>query len=483
MPTRPVLETQSAEVIVPATLLRSTVQSFDLFDTLVARRCVGPHEIFAEVGAAHGKRDFVAARIAAEQRCFAAGIFDLDAIYAMLVHLGYCTVEDAERLRQSEINAEFDNAIPIVENLMQVQDFDIIVSDMYLSERILRSLLQHVGLRRPVHLFVSNDGKARDRVWAELGCRWLLTRHMGDNPHSDFHLPRSHGIPVSHYTGATINATERYLADLGWQTTARLVRELRLRNPYPAGSLENSAWNHFTALNLPLLILATCILVDERRSRGLEKILLVGRDCHWLAELAVHLYPGEPIGHIPVSRQALKNDTPGALACWASSHLAKSLVADLVSTGHSWLDFHRRTTVPLNLFTLLYIDNYQYAAFDPADIFRTDGFTLSFAITASTTTPQSRGLEVFNTAPHGTPLGIDVLGGHCAPRYSSHHELPAGFVAALGHAQAAIITALRPVRNQVVAETSVLEDKPAILRTLVQSICAPNWVQQLSQAI
>ncbi len=75
----------------PVATLRTTVQSFDLFDTLIARACVTPGNLLAQVETAVGITGFAASRTAAEHRVYCAGQpFEISDIYEELCNSG-CT--------------------------------------------------------------------------------------------------------------------------------------------------------------------------------------------------------------------------------------------------------------------------------------------------------------------------------------------------------------------------------------------------------
>ena len=56
------------------------IRSHDIFDTLIARRCIDPRNILIEVEQASQRPGFAASRTQAEALLYAAGPYDLDAI-------------------------------------------------------------------------------------------------------------------------------------------------------------------------------------------------------------------------------------------------------------------------------------------------------------------------------------------------------------------------------------------------------------------
>jgi GT2 family glycosyltransferase len=464
--------------------LRTTVQSFDLFDTLIARACVTPANLFAEVGTAFGLKDFPSARMAAEQRTLASGdAFDLEAIYRELCAGGYCDASTARQLMASEIEAEFDNAIPIVENIAAVRDFDLVVSDMYLPPAILHGLMQRVGLRRFVHLFVSNDGKHLGTIWPQLAQKWLILRHIGDNERSDVELPRQFGIATTRYAGANISRAEQYLEDAGLPLLARIVRQLRLANPYVSGTVEAGLWNHFVEYNIPLLCLSAAEARKQRDIAGKDKILFIGRDCYFLSEVFLALYPGESSQLIHVSRAALAADPAGFSGYLDRCDLSNALLCDLVSTGLSWLRFSQVTGRATSLFAIVHIDNYQYQAFDPAELDRQENYRFLHAVCSSELANFSLAIEILNTAPHGSTVAVERIGDEFAPRFDAHQELPATMLKGLLLAQAAAVPCLRSGRTALEQELAHVPDSRELFSFLVSAISNVEWLNRLASVV
>ena len=92
----------------PSLPQRHLLRSFDVFDTLIARRCIEPRRVFDKLEAQLGMPGFAAARIAAEQ-AVATGAYTLMDIYAELA-VGL-TAGLGDELRQcTEENLDHDLA-------------------------------------------------------------------------------------------------------------------------------------------------------------------------------------------------------------------------------------------------------------------------------------------------------------------------------------------------------------------------------------
>jgi hypothetical protein len=467
----------------PVATLRTTVQSFDLFDTLIARACVTPGNLLAQVETALGITGFAASRMAAEHRVYCAGQpFGISDIYRELCGSGFCDSNMAKRLMVAEIEAEFDNAIAITENIATVRDFDVVVSDMYLPDSVLRGLLQHVGLRRFVHLFVSNAGKHHGTIWPDLTQHWLILRHVGDNPHADIAQAQRHNIPTHHYTGASPNGIEQFLQCNGLTRISQLARQLRLANPFSHTTVEAEFWNHFVQYNFPLLCITAHLARLERDNAALERILFLSRDCYFLSEVFLTLYPGEPFTLVQVSRSALATDPQGFLRYLQDCGLERALVCDLVSTGYSWLQFSQEMHQPPTFFTLVYIDNYQYQPFDSTELHQSSPLRFLHCVKSSEVNAWSLAIELLNTAPHGTTLGVQSVGRDYVPQFEDQHELPPNMLKTLLLAQAAAIQCLRPSRAAVTRELDTVDNSHHLISTLVSALSGTDWLNRFATA-
>jgi predicted HAD superfamily hydrolase len=121
------------------------MNSWDCFDTLVARRFFHPHSIFEEVERISGCKGFVKLRKSFEK----TGNLTYKEIYDQITDVD----------PDLEFNLELEHCFGIPENINKVKDGDIIISDMYLSESQVRKILENCGLKKDVKIIVTLDGK------------------------------------------------------------------------------------------------------------------------------------------------------------------------------------------------------------------------------------------------------------------------------------------------------------------------------------
>ncbi|GLC82493.1 hypothetical protein [Lacrimispora brassicae] len=179
------------------------VITFDVFDTMISRLIYEPDDVFhfmeRKIQSTYHKRvDYLSIRkkaevIAWEEKGDACNIHH---IYNKLPEVSDFTREDAEALKQMEIDLEYELCIPrrdvldIFNHLITVGKKIILISDMYLPGVIIDKMLKKCGYQGYEELWVSCDkGRRKDKgtMWEEFLERFgqYPTIHIGDNPHSD----------------------------------------------------------------------------------------------------------------------------------------------------------------------------------------------------------------------------------------------------------------------------------------------------------
>jgi hypothetical protein len=259
--------------------MRPVVQTFDLFDTLVARRCVRPQKLFhaVELKAAH--LGFAKMRIEAETAIYQGPEYSLDDIYREMVKSFELSEAAVPQLKALELAEEFDNLIPIQEHIVEVRPGDIIITDTYLPKAFITSVVRDkCGLHfNPI--YVSSHGKSRGRAWELLKRTCEIRNHTGDNEDSDIRMPAQHGIKGSLTTLSRMTSNETLVKELGYRGLAQAMREARL-----------GLWNSDEAklklgraqidANFPLIFLAAMLLIDLASRKHWRHILFSSRDCY-----------------------------------------------------------------------------------------------------------------------------------------------------------------------------------------------------------
>jgi hypothetical protein len=463
--------------------LRVTVNSFDLFDTLLVRRAIIPSRVFEDVERKTGAKGFTSARQTAEQGLIQRGeAYDLAMIYREMIRLGQCAEDVAALLMKAEIEAEFDHAVPIAENLAKVQEHDLIVSDMYLPTDVLRRLLRHIGLKHHVYVFVSNAGKHTGSIWPHLSEYWLIRQHLGDNAHSDVASPGAYGIPAVHYPNSQPSQIEQLLARHGQIELAGVVRALRLSCPLANDSNEGRLWQLVVQLNAPLLCLAAAALNHHVTAHQHDRILFSARDCYQLADIFGLLFPLISAEYVHVSRRSLCTNLAGidALLTRAGS---SALVVDIAATGNSWYGLAETLKRRVNLFALVRVDHHAYPNIVSQQQLA-DSTYLSFASLArnSQFPGYSNAIEVLNTAPHGTSGQLGAFGALLVPEFEPGHELPPEVVSVVDQAHRAALDMIRKSCNRLREELPA-EPNRELLLSLLQTISVNPLLQEIGRVL
>ena len=336
---------------------RPTIATFDVFDTLIARRCIEPWRVFAMVGDRMGLPDFVDQRRAAEQRVISS-LYNYDDIYVELgKHYGFDTERLAE-VKACEIACELDVVIPIAENMARVADGDLLISDMYLGEAQIRGLVEKAGLRRSIGLLVSSHGKSAGLVWPKVKNVYSIVQHLGDNQHADGVMAGRAGITNEITRASDMNVVETMFMQAGLIDLARLSREARLATWHPDPAIRMLQIVQ-TSINFPLLLLASVHLARTAERAGRKTLLFCSRDCnlwHPLFDRVARRIGFEGKSqYFMTSRMARITASSGYKAYTRKSLSNDGMIIDLCGTG--WSTANLIEKVGLTLCHTYFIDH------------------------------------------------------------------------------------------------------------------------------
>lgn len=206
------------------------LHSFDVFDTLIHRKTLAPFSIFtfmqqqlikSNLNFPQAFKDnWVQIRHKVEidvRDMFKKTTFErktdkveisLDLIYERLQSNYLLTVQHIDYLKKLEIEAEIAHIEPIQSRInellnLQAQGHDVIlISDMYLPEPVIHTMLNHADSRLsniPLYLSSSighqkSTGKLYKHIFFEKKYQYEKWVHYGDNAHADGSVPRKFGI-------------------------------------------------------------------------------------------------------------------------------------------------------------------------------------------------------------------------------------------------------------------------------------------------
>lgn len=266
---------------------RKSVNSFDIFDTLLARKVKIPTDIFKIIEQKYNIPNFYENRIKAEQ--LSNGLFD--DIYKKYKDITQIDDNDLITLKNIEIHAELDNIIPIQSNINKIKDGDIIVSDMYLPLNILIKFLKKIGINKNVMIYVTPNGKSSGNIWKGLTKDYNIISHIGDNLHSDIKMAKEFGIKAIHTQIHKYTDLEKTLIDNSFSELANIIREFRLLNPYDEYSDEFILYDEQCRINILLLCLFSIQINNIATLENKSRILFSTRDCCLLEKIFKYFYP------------------------------------------------------------------------------------------------------------------------------------------------------------------------------------------------
>lgn len=317
---------------------RKIVRSFDLFDTLVGRLHKDPLSIFQFIEENFPFPNFMKLRRHAE--LITPG--NLDDIYRTFQKIANVSDEVRDKLKTFEIDTELNQVFPILKNLKKVSDGDIIISDTYLEEPILRKIIQKIGLNKNVAIFASRDGKTTGRIWNELKNEYLFLLHLGDSANTDFDSPCAAGIPAKLFDECRYSEIERAASTFGHVELANLMRALRLQNPYPENSPSYAIWEEQSQINVPVLILYSLFIESHCKNLGKTRLLFSSRDCCLLVHIFKRLFPRFDAQYFFTSRTVYQNPSPDYIAYVKSQYTPETTIVDLNGSGKNCIEFFQK---------------------------------------------------------------------------------------------------------------------------------------------
>ena len=165
--------------------------SFDIFDTLVMRRCLFPFGVFRILEDCHSMNGFVEQRKYAEKST-SVQLGRLPTIYDIYERIPPCNVKPEDEIElEKEMLAMRGDMIYFFNYALEQKKTVILTSDMYLPETIMDDLLKGGGISGHERIFVScdlNETKRSGKIWEKV--RSIYPKgtilHIGDNITADY---------------------------------------------------------------------------------------------------------------------------------------------------------------------------------------------------------------------------------------------------------------------------------------------------------
>ncbi len=324
---------------------KATVQTFDLFDTLVTRYCFSPIAIFEAVEAKSRVEGFARLRQGLEAELWRNGDYTLVDVYARLAAATGWPAAVLERLRIMELAEEWENLFPIREMVERVRPGDLIVSDMYLPMSFLRRIVDEKCGLPGLEIHLSNHGKHHGTIWPKILTSHRILRHYGDNHFSDVVQARNFGIDAVHVPISEWSAGEAILCSVGLVEFAKALRKGRLAS-FSFNKMARRAQLAQYDANIPLLVVAGLLLIRRANEVQADTLLMCGRDSSMWVHLVrwmIRLSPRKlAVHYFPSSRELFLADSPAYAAYFTRLKGERTIIADVSGTGRTPAQFIAR---------------------------------------------------------------------------------------------------------------------------------------------
>jgi hypothetical protein len=308
---------------------KNEVNSWDLFDTLIARLVPQPDYIFNIVSDKIKLPEFKKLRIIAEK----INGSSLDNIYKEFQKLTLMSDEKIKEIKNIEFETELEYIVPITCNCLQVKNGDIIISDMYLSKEQLTILIQK-NINKELFVFVSSGGKKNGTIWEVVKKQFNIIKHIGDNIHSDINMPKNYGIKTEHTIASLLHPLEDYLFK-NYFEFAKCIRKLKMKNPYQEKTIEHELYNDQVLINIPLLLKFSYDIIELHKISNFDKILFTTRDCCLLEKLFLKISKNINIIHFHCSRMMFYCPSKDYIKYVKNIITKNSLIIDIQGTYSS----------------------------------------------------------------------------------------------------------------------------------------------------
>jgi hypothetical protein len=320
----------------------SYIQSFDLFDTLIARYCARPAAIFESVESKSLYKNFAKIRENIERDLWNNGDYTFDDIYdQILIHTGW-TTQQINHLKILELAEEWKNIFPIAETVSKVHPGDIIITDMYLPYSFIENIVYKKCGLQGISIFLSSHGKSHGTIWPKVKTQNTILRHYGDNLHSDVNQAKKHDITPIHVSLHNWTFSENALNSAGMVDYSKVIRKCRLSTFTFDKVMRESQLVQYE-LNIPFLFLSSILLIRHAKKIKATTLLMCGRDCNlWigLMRYVVSLSDYKPeINYFPSSRELFLKNDPNYLAYFHHIRGDRNIIVDISGTGRTPTNF------------------------------------------------------------------------------------------------------------------------------------------------
>ncbi|MDO4383026.1 MAG: CDP-glycerol glycerophosphotransferase family protein [Eubacteriales bacterium] len=305
----------------PIDRVRKNLYSFDIFDTLISRKVVAPEGIFYYVKEKMRRSDLhfpihlidrypeLRQNCESNAREYYAKTQDTRRalrkeiqfyeIFERMGELYDLNDEQVELLKQWELEAELENAIPVTENVKRCLNLChsgetvVLISDMYLPKEFIQRMLAKVSselAELPIYLSSERGWQKTTsmlylEVYKDFGAAYDFDRwiHTGDNPVADQKMARKLGIITKPVTPITFNEYESDLVKQLGTYDAYLIAGNMARFRQTHDQIrEQFAYEYISLYMVPYIDWA----IHEAVKRGDQTVYFISRDGYHLKRIA-----------------------------------------------------------------------------------------------------------------------------------------------------------------------------------------------------
>lgn len=284
--------------------------SFDLFDTLICRAVINPHDVFYLTQYIYNKNHdekidaFVSRRQLAEKQLWkdtSKGKFLLDNIYNILTK--YYDQNIIKELKDIEVKIEEVLCLENYEigNIYNNSVRKIIISDMYLPSSVIQKILKNQHLNRPNYLYISGEcsaskylGSLYKIVKTQLKTKNII--HIGDNFKDDYIKARINYIKSILYNPPKNRyLKQKYIININ----DNIVYALSSNCPF------KDYWEKIGYQVIGPLLLGICIWIHNFSiNENINKVIFIARDGYIIKKVYNTLYPSSETEYFYTSRHS-----------------------------------------------------------------------------------------------------------------------------------------------------------------------------------
>lgn len=283
--------------------------SFDIFDTLITRKCATPKGIFAFMQEAitnnndlpqNLRENFYKIRIESEIQArndyyekHQTREILFDEIYEKMQKDFNLSNKSIDYLKKLEIETELKNLVGISENIEKIKQLIkdekrvVLISDMYHSSNTIRTFLAHIDpIFNDIKIYVSSEyraSKAQGDLYSKVreieGIKKQNWYHLGDNLHSDFKMAKKIGIKAERYLFEELMPYEKELLSKNPVNTdyEKLIAAARFTRCNKQAKIQDK-YNFGASFAGPFLYNYVNDILEQSLKKGFKTLHFIARD-------------------------------------------------------------------------------------------------------------------------------------------------------------------------------------------------------------